>query len=81
MRRELNLKHLYARSTLKNFCILICGVKLWNRLVEELRQCPAMRKFKQRYKKMIFTRYREEKGYDNTRVLTFCYTCHLCYLF
>ena len=64
LRGELNLKHLYARSTLKTFCISICGVKLWNRLAEELRQCLTMSKFKQRYKQMVFTRYREEEGYD-----------------
>ncbi len=38
LRGELKLKHLYARTTLKTFCISVCGVKLWNRLAGELLQ-------------------------------------------
>ena len=64
LRGELNLKHLYARTTTKTFCISICGVKLWNRLTGELKQCPSMSTFKQQYKHMVFTRYREEEGCD-----------------
>ena len=65
LRGELNLKHLCVRTTLKTFSISICGVKLWNKLTGELKQCPSMSKFKQRYKHMVFTRYREEEGCEN----------------
>ena len=72
LRGELNVKTLYARTTLKSFCISICGVKLWNsRPIEvETKQCSNIHKFKTRYKKCIIMRYEEEElAYRNNNVL------------
>ena len=38
LRGKLNLKILKVRTTLKGFCITICGVKLWNKLCVEIKQ-------------------------------------------
>ena len=62
LRGEFNLKHQRARTTLKSFCLSVCGVRLWNRLGVGLKQCPSMIQFKKRFKHMVFTRYREEEG-------------------
>lgn len=48
-----NLKHLHACTTLNTFCISVCGVKLWGRLVREIRQCPTRSKFKQQSNQMV----------------------------
>ncbi len=37
----LKFKHLCFRTTLKSFCFSICGMKLWNGLSVEPRQCVA----------------------------------------
>lgn len=36
IRAKCNFKQLCVRTTLKSFCVSICGVKLWNRLSSEL---------------------------------------------
>ncbi len=61
LRGELNLKTRSARTTLKSFCISVCGVKLWNSINVELKQCSSMIKFKKRYKECIFIRYRQKE--------------------
>ena len=60
LREQLNFKTLAVRMTLKCHCISIGGVKLWNGMSKELKQCPNMIQFKKRFKAMIFKRYREE---------------------
>lgn len=62
LRGKLNLKTLTVRTTLKKFCLSICGVKLWNSLNVHLKECPNIIQFKKRYKDMILTRYRDEEG-------------------
>ena len=52
-----NLKQLTVRTTLRTFSITICGVKLWNSLGVELKQCPSVTQFKKRYKRMVLTQY------------------------
>lgn len=59
LRSELNFKILKRNSTMKGFCISIAGVKLWNSLSEEQKQCPSINQFKARYRSMMFTRYSE----------------------
>ena len=59
LRGEFNFKTLSRRSTMKSFCVSMAGVKLWNNLSEELKQCPNINQFKVMYKDMLFTRYRE----------------------
>lgn len=52
------IEHPCIRTTLQSFCISVYGVKLLNRLSEELQQYLSMTWFKKRYKNM----YREEVG-------------------
>ncbi len=61
LRRECNFKHIYVRTTLRNFCISVCGVKLWNRLSLVLKQCPSVIQFKKQYKRMVLRMYLEEE--------------------
>ena len=60
LRGKFNFKMHSIRTTMKSFCISICGVKLWNSFNVELKQCPNLEQFKIRYKDMIFSRYRDE---------------------
>ena len=60
LRETLNFKIQRCRTTMKRFCITNNGVRLWNRLSVDLKQCPSINQFKNKYKQMIFTRYREE---------------------
>ena len=61
LRGELNLKTRVARTTLKTFCISVCGVKLWNSMHVEFKQCSSVNQFKKRYKECIIMRYRQEE--------------------
>ena len=63
LRGELDFKTHFARTTLKSFCISIRGVKLWNSMTAELKQCSNMIQFKKRYKECIIMRYRDEVLY------------------
>lgn len=63
LRRELNFKTPSARTTLKSFCISVCGVKLWNSINVETRRCSSVITFKKRYKECIFMRYRDDELY------------------
>ena len=51
LRGKSKFKTLNARTTRKMFCISICGVRLWNSLSVELKECPNINQFKKRYKK------------------------------
>ncbi len=52
-------KNVKVRTTRKSFCVSVYGVKLWNCLNEELKQCPNIEQFKKKYKNMIFKRYED----------------------
>jgi hypothetical protein len=56
-----NFKVNRIRTTRKSFCISSSGVKLWNSLNDELKQCPNINQFKIRYKDIVFKRYRDEE--------------------
>ncbi len=58
LRGQLNLKVRRARTTKKSFYISIYGVKLWNRLSVEVQKSQSIRQFKNKYKDIIFARYR-----------------------
>ena len=62
LRGEFKLKTLAVRTTVRTFSISICGVKLWNSLPVELKQCLNVGHFKRKYKDGIFTKYRIEDG-------------------
>ena len=59
LRGGLILKTQYARTTLKSFCISVCGVKLWNSIEVEIKKCPTIHIFKRMYKRLIIMMYRE----------------------
>ena len=60
LREMFDFKIQRYRTTMKGFCITNNGVRLWNRLSMELKQCPNINQFKNKYKQMSFKRYREE---------------------
>ena len=62
LRGKLNFDRFKIRTTRKSFCISICGVKQWNSLNVELKQCLSMMQFKRRYKQMVFQTYSNEDG-------------------
>ena len=49
-RRTFNFKHPYARTTLKQMCISVVGVKLWNSQQKELKNCICIFQLKKLYK-------------------------------
>lgn len=59
-RGKFNFKIRNTRTTRRSFCVPICGVKLWNSLNVELKECPNIILFKKRYKDMIFNIYKNE---------------------
>lgn len=60
LRDELNFKFLIHRTLIKKKSIAINGVKLWNKLSTDLKQCPDIKQFKNKYKQNIFKKYNEE---------------------
>ena len=62
LRGKLHFDRFSIRTTRKGFCISVCGVKLWNSLNMEIKQCPSMKQFKRRYKEMVFQSYSNEGG-------------------
>ena len=59
LREKSNLKVGRARTTMKSFCITICGVKLWNNLSTEIKNISNIILFKRRHKEMILQSYIE----------------------
>ena len=59
LRGEFNFKTLSRKSTMRGFCVSMVGVKIWNSLSDEHKQCPSINRFKYVYKCMTFTRYNE----------------------
>ena len=47
------------KTTRKSFCLSVSGVKLWNKLNYELKQCTNISQFKRMCKEIIFQRYKE----------------------
>ncbi len=62
MRGQFNFKACSVHTTRKSLWISIGGVKLWNGLDEEIKLSNSITQFKERYKEIIFKRYREEEG-------------------
>lgn len=60
LRETLNFKIRRCQTSVKRFCITHTAVRLWKRLSVDLKQCPGINQFKNKYKQIIFTRYREE---------------------
>lgn len=52
-----------VKTTRRSWCVSVCGVKLWNSLDDDLKQCTAIHMFKSWYKQMIWTQYMKEECY------------------
>ena len=59
-RGNLNFRTRIVRTTMKRMCTSVSGVKVWNKLSQELKQCPSMSVFKKRLRLMIFNKYRDD---------------------
>lgn len=60
LRRCSNFEIKLVRTTRKSLCVSVCGVKLWNQLGSELKQCPTIHLFKSGFKNMVLSRYMNE---------------------
>ena len=49
-RRRFDFKHQVARTTLKQMCISVVGVKIWNSQLQDLKGCTDIYRFKKMYK-------------------------------
>lgn len=54
-----NFKIPLVRTTRKSFCVSVCGVKLWNCLDLQYKQCQNIHNFKFLYKQLVWLCYRE----------------------
>lgn len=50
-----------VKTTKRSWCVSVCGVKLWNKLDNDLKQCTTIYTFKLRFKQMVWTQYTEEE--------------------
>ena len=50
-----NLK--FVRTTQKQMCLSIRGIKLWNSLTQKMTKCKSIQSFKTQYKKDILSKY------------------------
>lgn len=48
-----------ARTKRKRFCVSVCGVKLWNNLDTQHKQCQSIHRFKLLYKNTVWSQYKE----------------------
>ena len=60
-RRKFDFKHPFGRTTLKQMCISVCGVKLWNSLTIDLKACTNINQFKRMYKNKIIRKYEDDR--------------------
>uniref|UniRef100_A0A8C6MEW6 Reverse transcriptase domain-containing protein n=1 Tax=Nothobranchius furzeri TaxID=105023 RepID=A0A8C6MEW6_NOTFU len=56
-RKKPEFKRIFVRTTLKQMCISIYGVKLWNNLDDELKKCTTTDQFKKMYKDKMLKSY------------------------
>ena len=54
-KKVFNLK--FVRTTQKQMCLSVCGIKLWNSLSEETLKCKSIQSFKSKYKSMLLFKY------------------------
>lgn len=55
-----NFKVQAVRTTRKSLCVSVCGVRLWNGLGIQFKQCPNIHQFKLKFKEMVLTKYETE---------------------
>ena len=56
-RHKCKFKQIYACTNLKNMCISVTGVKLWNSLDNSLISCKNVYHFKKRYTDRLLNSY------------------------
>lgn len=59
-RRKFNFKHQFARTTLKQMCISVVGVKMWNSLHSDIKSCLNICQFKRMYKERLIRHYEHD---------------------
>ena len=59
LREPLNFKLGNCRTTTKQHCMTYYGVRLWNNLSMEMKQCPTIKQLSNKYKLVIWSRYRQ----------------------
>lgn len=59
LRQKFIFKRNRCRTTRRGFNLSICGVREWNNLSIELKQCSNLNQFKKKYKHMVFQQYRD----------------------
>ena len=59
-RRRYDFKHLFARTTLKQMCTSVTGIKVWNSQNQELKSCTTVFQFKKIFKKEKMLNYELE---------------------
>ena len=57
LRREFNLKEMYAKKVKKRQCLSVCGVKMWNTLSEEIKRSTNIHLFKKHCKTFVLSKY------------------------
>ena len=58
-RQKVDFVPLRPRTMLKSMCVSLRGVRLWNNLSCEFRNCSSIQMFKNKYKKGIFIKYKQ----------------------
>ena len=58
-RQKVDFIPLRVRTMLKSMCVSVRGVRLWNNLSSEFRNCSSVQMFKNKYKNGIFIKYRQ----------------------
>ena len=58
LRRELNLKNIEARTTMKMMCTCVRGVKIWNKLPEIIQRSKNINQFKKLMKISYLEKYK-----------------------
>lgn len=60
-RRNHDFKHPFVRTTLKQMCVSVAGVKQWNSLENDLKCCSNVSQFKYKYKQKMLNLYEKER--------------------
>ena len=57
LRNKQDYQHKYVRTKQKQMCLSIYGIKLWNNLHDDIKQCKHIHSFKTKYKKNLINKY------------------------
>ncbi len=57
LRNKQDYQHKYVRTKQKQMCLSIYGIKPWNNLHDDIKQCKNIHSFKTKYKKHLINKY------------------------